>query len=145
MNYKTLFIIVAILAVLNIGFFYFQNTSKTKTFYPQLTNNANTISLPVNPNHKGTSSTLMYIFTGKVTKIQSVGSYDILLTLDISDPSLPKFVVKNGTIVFKNDGKNLTQTHLDSVKVGTSVAISMSYDLKGKTWTLNTVSILPNK
>ena len=142
MNYKNLLIIVAVLVILNIGFLYFQNTNNTKTFYSQPVNNTKTFSLPLDPNHKGTSLFLIYTFTGKVTKVQPVGE-NVQLTLDISDSKLPIFLVKKDRYIFIAEGKNVRQVPINSINVGQKVTISMSYDLQKKIWNVSAISVNP--
>lgn len=135
---KAIILLLFIAVLAGAGFY----LDKNRTLAPIINGPtpANTINVPINPSDTRVSATtVIYTFTGKIASVERV-SAGYRLTLDNSTPDLPEFIVNNETPIFKNDG-TLKQTTLDSVKNGDTVAISMSYDLKNKSWLLTTVTV----
>lgn len=150
MSTKTLTILIVLFILINAGLFIFLNkdsfTKKTTTNLPynyQPLSSETNVSLPVALDKQGVSSAvLIYTFSGKLTKVEPVGS-SYRWTLDISDNSLPEFLVNDNTTIVRSRDENLTKVDLSSIKIGANVTIGMTYDLRTKTWSLNTVTIAP--
>jgi len=151
MNSKTILTLIILFIIINLGLFFLlskddflkkgtQRLIETQE-YPIFTN---ATVLPANPNQPS-SSTLTYVFTGQVTKIEPIDSSSTRWILNNSDGITPEFLVTNETPIFKQEGGNLNKVSYESVQIGTNVSISMSYDLNSKTWTLNTITVTPIK
>lgn len=143
MNFKTLLIIIIVLILFNLGFFYFKsNQNKTSPLLPNSQTASNTISVPLDPNNPQLkSSTLVYAFYGGLKEVKVLNNNTYQLFLDNSDSKSPAFIVTDFTPIFKEGDENLNQVKIDSIKLGITLTIGMSYDLKTKSWTLNTITI----
>lgn len=150
MNFKSLLIVILVLAVVNISALYFLrgNNPGAKNSPLNRSQNlgSNNISLPTNPSESGVDSIkILYSFRGQLSEIKSDPKTQIIsLKLNIVNPDFPQFsVVAGRTIVVKTtkDGK-VDKANVDDLKVGQNVVLSDSYDPRTKTWELQVIDII---
>lgn len=143
MNYKAIsvviFVLAVILAILNISLFYLFSGKNKPTF---TLNSSSTVTAPVAPNSQGVNTfRLLYLFKGKVTEVKPMGN-NFLIKLDISNSSLPEFIVTRTAIIFDSKKPGIPiETSVDDVHVGSKVEITDSYDPKTQKWEVNIVTV----
>lgn len=148
MNYKSLIAIVAVLILLNVGFFYFlkgknqTNKLPLPTYQTSNTSTTKTLNLPTEPYQTGIDSVkVLYSFSGKVTEVKSFGDNLKTLKLGITVTDAPEFTTNPRTLVFKIKDDKSTPARVEDIQPGQTVSLTEAYNIKTQAWELEIILI----
>lgn len=143
MNYKILSAILFILLLITGSLFLFSRKNNRELNYLKTVQSltSGNLYLPIDQNNKAVSGVgLTYSFSGRIKDVQSKESGAKIL-LDTADSQIPEMIATKDTPIIKHDKNTVSETSFLDFKIGSFANVTMTYDLKNKSWSLQSITL----